>query len=86
MSDRIDLYPVVITETRYGGTYEGLGARWVAFTGPQGHYEYDLGDWDGSDMECAEWWWQYHEMPWVATGATPDEALAALYDKNEVKT
>lgn len=57
-------YPVTICPARYGGIYEG--APWICFPVyaellAKGQWR----DWQGSDIECAEWWAQaiWEEWP-----------------------
>lgn len=66
-----DAYPVTITMSRYGGTYER--GRWVAWPLdpdrlPQG--------WDDEDMPCRQFWQSYTGP--VGGGDTPQEALDDL--------
>lgn len=81
-----DLYPITILQDRYGGTY--AGGEWIAvaesFDVPgdsAGHLDLVRAGAFGSDREAADFWDRYEEAPWVATGPTPNRALAALLDK-----
>ncbi len=66
-----DIWPVTIVRARYGGSYEP--GPWLAF--PLQPYELP-GDWDASDVPCAEFWGS-HDEP-VGAGESPDGALANL--------
>jgi hypothetical protein len=75
----IYLYPVVIYEDRYGGTYSG--GRWLAVA--QGdNPERNLfltGAYDG-DSEAS--FWGSNLPKWVGVGATPNDALEDLRHKS----
>lgn len=62
---------MTITETRYGGVYEG--GKWAAFD-----LEPDMipPDAFGGDPECWAWWDEHGAG--VGTGDTPQEAYDAL--------
>jgi hypothetical protein len=83
-------YPLAIIADRYQGTYSG--GAWLAIAGIEdpnlGRLALDLladrvrdapNPW-GEDLMAMEFW----EAPpsWIAAGATPDEAIAALKRKN----
>lgn len=82
------LYPVVILQDRYGGTY--AGGPWIAVAesfdsaeeGPS-HLDLVRAGAFGSDREAAEFWDQHEAAPWIAVGATPNRALAALLTRRE---
>lgn len=69
-----ELTPVVIIQTRYGGTYEG--GKWAAFHCDEEQIPSYA---QGSDVPCRHWW-DYNSR-WVGVGQTPDEALADLESK-----
>lgn len=72
------LYPVVITATRYQGSYEG--GSWAAFN----LYSHQLPvDHDGSDIECMEFW-RGAEADRVGRGNNPQEALDDLVERVKV--
>ncbi len=66
-----DIWPVTVVRARYGGSYEP--GQWLAF--PLHPFELP-GDWDASDVPCAEFWGSYAEP--VGAGDTPDRALTDL--------
>lgn len=70
-------WPVTITTSRYGGTYEHDDAHdpvdWLAWPLPA----CNLPDrWDAGDLECRDFWDNYKQP--VGRGMTPNEALADL--------
>lgn len=71
-------YPVTICPARYGGTYEG--ASWICFPVhaellAKGQWR----DWQGDDIECAEWWAQAQREGWpIGLGSSPDLAYGNL--------
>lgn len=78
---RWDLFPVAILNDRYQGTYSG--GEWVAVAGAYPtriERLYDLEAFAG-DIECEEFWKSGRVPLWVAVGATPEAALAALEAK-----
>lgn len=79
-----DLYPIALLEDRYGGAYSG--GKWLGIAGAD---QMDNGAYrivrviedgpHGDDTEAMLFW---DEPPdWIAVGATPDDAIAALKDK-----
>lgn len=72
------LWPVTITLSRYGGTYEtGL---WVAFANAP-HELPD--DWDAGDVFAARFWSEHaHE---IGGGDSPDAALEDLRRKMDAR-
>lgn len=63
-----------VTQTRYGGVYEG--GAWAAFAAPR-----ELVDGSaafGDDLACDAWWGKNSDKPWVAVGDTADVARRAL--------
>ena len=69
------LYPVTITQTRYGGTYEG--GAWVAVADGETLPDAAFGD----DITCATWWAHWggaDDDVLFAVGDTPDAALKNL--------
>lgn len=86
MSARIDLWPVAVIEDRYGGVYSG--GAWLAIAeatihlGLQTRVGWCLDDGPhGDDGDAMEFWAE--PPPWIAVGATPDEARNALYSAVE---
>jgi len=49
-SPPLELYPVIVRESRYGGVYEG--GAWFAFSG----FGFPT-DAIGNDAECSAFWW-----------------------------
>jgi len=74
-------YPVTICPARYQGTYEG--ASWLCFPVHAGVLAKDQWrDWQGSDVECAEWWAEAEREGWpVGRGARPDLAYQDLIER-----
>lgn len=83
-----DAYPVAIVQDRYCGTYSR--GEWLAVgdfeardvRGPRGPTRLDfvMLNAHDSDPEAMEFWCgEAAELPWLAVGDTPDQALAALY-------
>ena len=75
----VSLYPIMIVEDRYGGSYSG--GQWVAVAEAAESPHRDAIDESilGGDTACMMFW---SDPPqWVAVGATPDEALGALLAK-----
>lgn len=79
MSDRIDLFPVVVIEDRYIGTYSG--GAWIAVANAtrSGRLDSVLDGAFGDDCAASDWGCDKPE--WCAVGSTPDEAVQALYAK-----
>src|SRR5205085_8860221 len=73
MADRLDLFPIVVVEDRYSGTYSG--GNWTA--APRG---LDLLDSDAmADDTSAAVFWARHEVTSLdGGGATPDAAVEDL--------
>lgn len=70
----LNLYPVSIHQTRYGGVYEGVDALWFAVSG-------DLPDSAvGDDDECLDFWLSDASLL-VGRGRTPNEALVNLIQR-----
>jgi hypothetical protein len=74
----LDLWPVAIWQSRYGGTYEG--GRWIAIGNceilPQNTPMMD------SDVPCSNFW-HSKEADHIGRGATPNEALEDLIRRNQ---
>ncbi len=71
---RLNLYPVSIHQTRYGGVYEGYGALWFAVSGDVPE------DAVGDDGECLDFWLSDASLS-VGRGKTPNEALINLIQR-----
>lgn len=71
------MFPVVIVEDRYQGTYTGY--KWLAFPNFDSYYSYERdlveGVW-GDDVSAADWAFKKSGSYWG--GDTPEEALKAL--------
>lgn len=80
--DRLTLYPIVIRESRYMGTYEG--GEWHAIpkcnsdTWSMDYFEYLHGD----DEDAVEFWSNLEKVKKIGVGKTPNDALADLFKKN----
>ena len=74
-------YPVTICPARYQGTYEG--AAWICFpVDPDVLDEGQWRDWQGSDIECVEWWARAHREGWpIGLGSSPDLAYWNLIER-----
>ncbi|MBX9909607.1 MAG: hypothetical protein K2Z25_12940 [Beijerinckiaceae bacterium] len=88
MAKELTTHPVAIVEDRYGGCYS-KGA-WLAVDGADtlenGCYRVirtlEQGP-HGDDCDAQEFW---NDPPhWIASGATPDQALSNLMAKLELK-
>lgn len=70
----LNLYPVLIFQTRYGGVYEK--GSWASIaqceTVPEGAID--------SDVECFEWWIS-DQSKYVGVGFTPDEAYVDMLNR-----
>jgi hypothetical protein len=84
-----DHYPIVIIQDRYGGCYSG--GAWLAISRADqlenGAYRIvrclEGGPHDG-DVEAREFW--ENPPPWIAAGATPEEAIKKLPKVNQDST
>jgi len=81
------LYPIVLVQDRYSGAYSG--GAWLALAeGDRSYEEASRIGWimshgpSGNDLEAAAFW-QAHPA-WIATGKTPDEAIARLRAQNSI--
>lgn len=77
------VYPVTITHSRYNGTYEGgpLGAAgWLCFpVSPHRLSDPEWADWNGSDIECMQWWDRARKEEWpIGRGINPGYAYLDL--------
>lgn len=74
----VTTYPVTICPARYGGTYEG--GPWLAFpVQPEILANLAWEDWNGSDIECTQWWARAAAEGWpVGRGDAPDLAYRDL--------
>lgn len=79
MKERLDLYPVVVLQDRYGGVYSG--GDWIAIAeGDLGRRFTEVLDGaHGEDCDAMEFWESPPEF--VAVGDTPDAAVANLHAK-----
>jgi len=81
-SENLTLYPIVIRESRYQGTYEG--GKWHAIpecnsdTWNMDYFEYLYGD----DDAATKFWWESEAAKKIGVGKTPNDALADLFKKN----
>lgn len=88
---RADMYPVIIVESRYGGTYES--GRWHAIPrywfdktrqemsdDEWGYYCYLHGD----DCDAIDFWQSDFAIKKIGVGMTPDEALNDMYQKQSI--
>lgn len=73
----LNLYPIVITQTRYSGTYEG--GKWASF--PSLEDERMLPeDAFGDDSECIDFWWS-EKAANIGRGETPNEAYIDMLER-----
>jgi len=81
-TENLTLYPIVIRESRYQGTYEG--GKWHAIpecnsdTWNMDYFEYLHGD----DDAATKFWWESDAAKKIGVGKTPNDALADLFKKN----
>ena len=75
-SDKIQLWPIVVFQSRYSGTYEG--GDWFALANCESIPD---GPW-GDDDECLDWFIANGKT--VGVGDTPDEAVSDLLAKDEI--
>ena len=80
---RINLYPVVIREARYGGIYEG--GKWLAFAECDEFTEAMLNYFEGDDCEAVDLFTDEYKQT-VGIGETPNHAYADLCKKNGIET
>lgn len=73
----IDLYPVVICQSRYGGVYEG--GSWFCIPRCESIPE----DAVGEDCECVDFWHSDASKN-VGVGNSPNDALLMMLEKNGV--
>lgn len=77
----LDLYPIVIRESRYQGMYENGAwhaiANCVSETWNMEYFEYLYGD----DDAAVAFWWESEAAKKVGVGATPDKALEDLIQR-----
>jgi hypothetical protein len=73
------MYPIIITQSRYSGTYEG--GKWFAYHSDipltLAYYDYI----DGDDCYAVDFW-NSDESRLFGIGDTPNEALEDMYKKN----
>ena len=80
----MSMYPVRIYQDRYGGSHSA-GGEWVAVDLKNNTIEVSeiekgiLGD----DVEAMKFWVYAKAEKWIATGPTPNDALAALEAKQD---
>lgn len=83
-------YPCTIVPARYSGGYEG--GAWLCFpVKPSDLYRPVFEDWDGSDIECPQFWGVVRDQGWpVGRGDSPSGAytdlVAQLCEKAGVDT
>lgn len=79
--NNLDLYPIVIRQSRYSGTYEYGAwhaiANCVSETWNMEYFEYLYGD----DDAAIAFWWESEAAQKVGVGATPDKALEDLLQR-----
>lgn len=72
----LELYPVVVRESRYGGAYEG--GAWFAYSG----YAFPS-DAIGDDISCSNFWWSDRSLL-IGRGDTPDGAVTDLILRHQM--
>lgn len=84
MTDSLSLYPIVILEDRYTGTYGG--GAWIAIAnadrkvkGTNRIVHCMMDGPSAGDPQAIAFW--ANPPDWIAVGSTPDEAKAALVEK-----
>ena len=73
----LELYPISIWESRYGGVYEG--GRWIAIGNCDLLPQYT--DIMGDDESCMRFW-NSRQSEKIGRGETPNDALADLLERN----
>ncbi len=71
----IDLYPIIVMQSRYGGTYEG--GPWFAISGFENLSGGLIDYLEGDDCDAVDFWDAKHDFP-IAVGNTPNEAVNLL--------
>ena len=77
-STNIRLYPIVISQSRYSGVYEG--GTWFCIPNCESIPEDAVGD----DCDCADFWMS-EKSSHIGVGNTPDSALMSMLEKNGVE-
>ena len=77
-STNIRLYPIVISQSRYSGVYEG--GTWFCIPNCESIPEDAIGD----DCDCADFWMS-EKSSHIGVGNTPDSALMSMLEKNGVE-
>jgi len=75
-SPPLELYPVIVRESRYGGVYEG--GAWFAFSG----FGFPT-DAIGNDAECSAFWGSDRSIL-MGRGDSPDGAVTDLILRHEM--
>lgn len=78
MSTNIRLYPIVISQSRYSGVYEG--GTWFCIPNCESIPEDAIGD----DCDCVDFWTS-EKSNLIGVGNTPDLALVSMLKKNGVE-
>lgn len=73
INNKIDIWPLIIVNDRYGGIYSG--GEWIAWHCYIDHLPRDQA---GGDCECWDFWNSYDGFPACGKGKTIDEALQDL--------
>ena len=77
-STNIRLYPIVISQSRYSGVYEG--GTWFCIPNCESIPEDAIGD----DCDCADFWMS-EKSDLIGVGDTPDLALMSMLEKNGIE-
>lgn len=77
----VALWPIVIVQDRYRGTY--TGAQWIAIPQADTFGDFETTVW-GDDCDCMDWAEScIKKNKQVGLGDTPEEALSDLYETAE---
>lgn len=69
------LYPIIVLQSRYRGTYEG--GEWFAISGFENLSGGLIDYLEGDDCDAVDFWDAKHDFP-IAVGSTPNEAVNLL--------
>ena len=77
---RYDLYPIVVMQARYGGTYEG--GKWIAIGCFESIEKSGMTDYvSGDDCDALDFWLS-DEAKIIGRGSNPNSAVVDLCTRN----
>ena len=74
----IELYPIIVLQSRYGGVYEG--GEWFAISGFENLSSGLSKYFEGDDCDAVDFWSDEHDFP-IAVGSSPNDAVNLLIAK-----